>query len=375
MKSYICSLITTSLLATSLGAVNLENSVDPSIFFLGSKSGNVRDFVCQGMVNDCQFNDGVFLVSYNDISELSSFYLDQPRSEYSFSDDGRFCNILLSDANVLEVGYDDSGIINTFAANVLQNSESATSWPTFIAVRYNSDIPVEANTKELYGYLHEPASFFYAINRHKIVNGYQFSPAKHFDFARSGLLPKEVIDKIERIGNDKYYTERLVITANVNASSVEDYSIGDEENVAFIYFPAYSCVPPNSIFPVDSDDVSMLVVAIGGVKNHSILTFSTTNPFGFDFGHRGKSSGSDGINFVELECSKIYLIKEYIVRELEVDAFGRVIHLAIDYIAEADDGSISEGSIRHNSHVYVDFSNPYHPDAVVPIDVRIPYNP
>ncbi len=66
-----------------------------------------------------------------------------------FSGNGRGCNTLTGEFEILEIEYDAEGKVNIFAANFIQNC-GVNGTPLFGSIRINSEIPIEDRFSEIF---------------------------------------------------------------------------------------------------------------------------------------------------------------------------------------------------------------------------------
>jgi hypothetical protein len=185
-------MMVTTLLLSSL-AMEAQEETNDRITALFIISSNSRDFVGQGREKAYYPEDGTFTISqiWYDGAIGINFHStkkgewwslrfgganeEEPRiglftnaKRHPFSDaspgfdvdsDHRGCNRLSGQFEILELEYNDAGVVTAFAANFVQKCEE-TGPPLFGSIRINSCIPIETRFREHLQKKLEPSVIF-----------------------------------------------------------------------------------------------------------------------------------------------------------------------------------------------------------------------
>ncbi len=290
-----------------------------------------------GQWSNCPISPGIFKESRNRCpseSFVNSYVGFSVNScDVGFHDLGSWSESIKEEhLNILEITYDENGNIESFAANVLHEGFEWNLPPIFMAIRYNSQIPVEVNTVQLYGIHETPKSFIYCIrypeaqSRRKsredshlemvpIVNNFTSPMDSWFDRHESPSIKGDIFNTT----SNHAQFDCQVFKSSKHKRHLSFKILNDYHDIELSFNP-----------PKDENYVKEF--------------------------HKKLRKRKDTVFYRDGEES--YFLKEYRIRELEIDA-SEIVKLAIDFIGEAEDGKIIEGSLRHETDIPVNLENPY----------------
>lgn len=213
-------------------------------------------------------------------------------------------NASIGKFEILEVTFNEIGVVESFAANATLQSRPNGS-PVFAGVRYNSTIPVEVRVSDIFGIQHLPESFFCYVfkNKKNEILEQKFNTDRdfEFDYAFHDLAERMIVD-IKK-GNE------IIGTLEFGTSEGKAFETGITEEET--------------------------------IKDRQSRSFSYESRIAIRHNDYIYSEGQ----FKVLSCRK--------------NKYGKVKELAINFKVVDWDDNVLEGAIRYHSDLPVNLDSPY----------------
>jgi hypothetical protein len=219
-----------------------------------------------------------------------------------FSGNGRGCNTLKGEFEILEIEYDDDGNVNVFAANFIQKC-GITGSPLFGSIRINSAIPAEVRFSEIFN------------------------------------KSQETILYLLRHDPETYMSQPILLTAESTKFSIQDLPYGGE-GVEVV---------------VESDDEGSWTFDFAVPFDEQFEPGYYQPAYRYPF----HSSAYAGIDILTPEGGFTQPKGGFDVLRVTRGEQGKITSLALDFKVTNEKGEVLEGALRFNSKVPFDLESPY----------------